>query len=177
MSLNFSNSDEFLYKDLDAGVILYIHDGSENHHDNCTFQAFPADGDSWHEISEMRTLEINIQPVNNKPPVLVNNNVLIVWRDSVTVISAKELSFSDEDTPPSEIVYETLPSKGGHLALRKNQKDKIVKFTQQQIDAGEIVFVQLDDDSTGPGFLFQGDKFTSDTFSQFFSTIGHAIEL
>jgi len=88
---------------------------------------------------------------------MVNNNVLIVWIDSVTVITEKELLFTDEDTDPKNIVYETLPAKGGHPALRSNQKEKIVRFTQEQINNGDIVFVQINDDSTRTGFLFQGN--------------------
>ena len=146
---------EFSYSDLVAGSVLYIHDASENYSDNCTFQALPDENDKWHENSEKLLLKIDIIPVNNKPPVLVNNEVLLVWRDSVTVITSKELLFTDADSKPSEIIYETLPAKGGHLALRSNQKDKIVKFTQQDINNEDVVFVQIDDGTNGPGFLFQ----------------------
>lgn len=148
--------DKFSYEDLLSGVVLYIHDGSEDHVDNCTFKAVPAESDEWHVESDEHTMRIDIQPVNNKPPIMVNNNVLIVWIDSATVITEKELRFTDEDTDPGHIVYETLPSKGGHLALRTSQKEKIVKFTQEQINNGDIVFVQIDDDNTRTGFLFQG---------------------
>ena len=41
------------------------------------------------------------------------------------------------------------------MALRSNQKDKIVKFTQQDINNEDVVFVQIDDGTNGPGFLFQ----------------------
>ena len=109
---------EFSYQDLAAGSVLYIHDASENHEDNCTFKALPDENDDWHENSVDLLLKIDVIPVNNKPPVLVNNEVLLVWRDSVTVITSKELLFTDADSKPSEVIYETLPAKGGHLALR-----------------------------------------------------------
>jgi hypothetical protein len=141
---------------LTSGAVLYIHDGSENHTDHCSFQALPSVNDTWHVPSEVKELTIAIQPVNNKPPVLIHNEVLVIWMDAITELTNKELLFTDEDTPPSQIVYETVPARGGHLALRSNPKNIITIFTQQQIDENEIVFVQEDDGSSRTGFSFQG---------------------
>ena len=71
--------------------VLYLHDGSENHLDRCILQAVPQKGDEFHTRSINQTLNIIVNPVNDQIPELVTNMVLVVWQNSVTSITSKDL--------------------------------------------------------------------------------------
>ena len=71
--------------------VLYLHDGSENHLDRCILQAIPQKGDEFHTKSMNQTLNVIVNPVNDQKPKLVNNMVLVVWQNSVTSITSKDL--------------------------------------------------------------------------------------
>ena len=114
----------------DSRSVLYIHDGSEEHEDECVFQAFPGENDDFHQKSENVTLTVHVNAVNDQKPELVNNVVLIVWQNSVTEITQKELKYIDNDTLPEDLIYKILPPEGGHLALRNSPEKKIQTFTQ-----------------------------------------------
>ena len=135
--------------------VMYIHDNSEHHSDNITVVAKASVHDNWHLSSAPTVVPIKISPVNNKIPFMENNEVLEVWAGSTKVITRNELLYSDLDNDPSEIIYETSDCKGGYLANRADYSTKITKFSQQQIDEEQIIFVQEGDRPPSSRFSFQ----------------------
>lgn len=64
----------FSYKELIAGIVNYAHDGSEQHLDTVTLT-----GVANKKQSVPIVLTINVVPINNQKPKLVNNTGLIMW--------------------------------------------------------------------------------------------------
>ena len=137
--------------------VLYLHDGSENHIDKCILQAIPIKNDDFHVRSENQTLNILINPVNDQIPEPVNNKVLVVWQNSVTSITTDDLSYSDNDTEAEDLLYDINPPSGGHLAMKRAPDRKLHRFTQKDIDKGNLVFVanSAHTDAQRGGFNFE----------------------
>jgi chondroitin sulfate proteoglycan 4 len=77
-----SKVNKFSHKKLMGGSISYAHDGSENLIDEVKLTAV---------INQKRsnpvTLNVNVFPVNDQKPKLVNNTGLVMWEGGVEVIT------------------------------------------------------------------------------------------
>lgn len=72
----------FSHKKLDMGLVQYAHDGSEELVDEITVTAI-----AGQKRSIPVTIHINILPVNDQKPRLVNNTGLTMWEGGVAVIT------------------------------------------------------------------------------------------
>lgn len=79
-------SKAFSLKELQAGVVQYAHDGSENLEDQVTIV-----GETSQKKSYPVILRITVLPVNDQKPRLVNNTGLIMWEGSFAVITNEML--------------------------------------------------------------------------------------
>lgn len=75
-------SKVFSHKELQAGVVQYSHDGSENLEDQLTLV-----GDAAQKKSFPIVLKIIVLPVNDQRPKVVNNTGLTMWEGGVAVIT------------------------------------------------------------------------------------------
>nr|XP_020852790.1 chondroitin sulfate proteoglycan 4-like isoform X2 [Phascolarctos cinereus] len=131
-------------------LIYYVHDGSEERLDS--FTVF-VNNTELGKQSLSQTLFVAVQPVNDEAPVIVANNILRVWMNSVTEITQNDLCAEDIDSSPGELFYSvTLPSNG-HLALKSFPNTSILNFTQAHINEGHLVFVHTG--AMSGGFSFQ----------------------
>lgn len=76
----------FSHKELLADVVRYSHDGSENLEDELTVVAVAGQKRSF-----PATIKINVLPVNDQKPQLVNNTGLIMWEGGITIITNEML--------------------------------------------------------------------------------------
>uniref|UniRef100_A0A8D8PVP6 Chondroitin sulfate proteoglycan 4 n=2 Tax=Cacopsylla melanoneura TaxID=428564 RepID=A0A8D8PVP6_9HEMI len=132
---------------LQAGQIQYIHDGSESSEDSFTLVARAGDKES-----NPATVHIVVEPVNDQAPRLVNNSGLMMYRGSTVTLTRQHLACIDLDTAPDNLTYTVLSSHHGHPALKTSPGHVVHNFTQAQINAGEVVFTHLGDDSRSGQF-------------------------
>ncbi len=90
--------------------------------------------------SDPQTCYVTITPVNDEPPVIITNQMLTIWEFSVTPITASHLRVADKDTPDRDLMFTLSNPSNGELYLRDEPKKKILHFTQQHINRGEVMF-------------------------------------
>ncbi|XP_036432475.1 chondroitin sulfate proteoglycan 4 [Colossoma macropomum] len=153
----------FTWKDVQQGLIYYLHDSTETSEDSLTLSA------SAYEInrrSQPVTISITVIPVNDEPPMLQLNTGLEVLVGEESEITNRVLNTEDVDTPPEELVYSIEAPTNGIVALKESPDDSIDTFTQAQINNGEVIFIHegsksgsftftvTDGDHTSPLYLF-----------------------
>ncbi|XP_053154446.1 chondroitin sulfate proteoglycan 4-like isoform X2 [Hemicordylus capensis] len=141
---------KFTRKQVEQGLIFYIHDDSEQLLDNFTIIAKSTE--LWKQ-SLPEVVFVTITPVNDEAPVIKRNKILRVWVGSVTEITTNELCAEDRDSTPAELLYSVSPPNNGHLALKSSPNKSILNFTQAHIEEGQLVFVHSG--AMSGGFNFQ----------------------
>ncbi|KAK2529747.1 chondroitin sulfate proteoglycan 4-like isoform X1 [Columba livia] len=140
----------FTRKQVEQGLIHYVHDDSEELMDNFTVIV---NNTELRKQSLPRTLFVTVTAVNDEAPVIKVNRVLQVWEGSVTEITIDDLCAEDKDSSPSELVYSITPPSNGHLALKSSPSKSILNFTQAHIIEGQLVFAH--NGAMSGGFNFQ----------------------
>lgn len=82
-----SKINRFTQKQLDVGVVQYIHSGSEDHFDTMKLVAYGKNKESLPFI-----LSIEIQPVNDEVPIVSTNTGLQMWIGGKSVLKNSDLS-------------------------------------------------------------------------------------
>lgn len=126
---------KFSQKHLNAGVILYKHNGDEFLNDS--FRMIVATGD---KMSEPFDVSIIIQPVNDEIPVLVNRTKLNVWQGGSIILTSTNLAAVDNDTAPHDITFNVTGVRNGYISLITSPDMDIYNFTQSQINELQVVF-------------------------------------
>ncbi|TAL39514.1 MAG: hypothetical protein EPN97_02310 [Alphaproteobacteria bacterium] len=139
----------FTQADLEAGLVEYVHDGSETTSDSFTFIV----SDLTTTLSAS-TFAISVNPVDDAPVLTTNTGTTVSIFGGSTIITTSKLSASDVDTAPSSIVFSlTASPTQGRLELTTNPGAAITSFTQADIDAGRLRYVHT-------AFNFNPDSFT-----------------
>ncbi|XP_029461659.1 FRAS1-related extracellular matrix protein 1 isoform X2 [Rhinatrema bivittatum] len=88
--------------------LMYLHDDSESLADGFTIQL----SDGKHKV--LRTISVNVIPVNDEKPVLVKKDEVEVNMGEMCIISSAVLSAEDGDTPRERIhyVFESVTENG-----------------------------------------------------------------
>ncbi|KAL1782841.1 chondroitin sulfate proteoglycan 4-like [Sigmodon hispidus] len=129
---------KFSKKQVEQGLIHYVHNGSEEFLDSLTILA---NSSELGKQSLPHTLFVTVESVNDKAPVITANKILQVWVNSVTEMTRDDLCAEDEDSSPQDLIYWVTPPSNGHLALKSIPGQSIQNFTQAHIDEGQLVFV------------------------------------
>lgn len=82
-----SQINRFTQKQLEAGVVQYIHSGSEDHYDSMKLVALGKNKESLPFI-----LKILIEPVNDEIPKVTTNTGLQMWIGGKSVLKSSDLS-------------------------------------------------------------------------------------
>ncbi|XP_052599261.1 chondroitin sulfate proteoglycan 4-like isoform X1 [Peromyscus californicus insignis] len=141
---------KFSRKQVEQGLIYYVHNGSEESLDSLTVLA---NSSELGKQSLPRTLFVTVESVNDQIPVITANKILQVWVNSVTEMTRDDLCAEDGDSSPQDLVYWVTPPSNGHLALKSVPGRSVQNFTQAQIDEGQLVFVHSG--AMSGGFNFQ----------------------
>jgi hypothetical protein len=130
----------FTQAQIDAGEVIYVHDGSETKLDSLQLRVSDGEGAAPPDI----TVQINITSVNDAP-VLENLSSLQLLQGQSVTLTSTQLAFEDADTPPDQLTYSiTQGAAHGHLALRGSPEVALTganAFTQAQVNAGQIIYV------------------------------------
>ncbi|XP_061732939.1 chondroitin sulfate proteoglycan 4-like isoform X1 [Nerophis ophidion] len=162
----------FTHTELEREYISYIHDGSDTVRDNFTIIVNQTE---YQKHSLPCTVQIKVTPVNDETPVVITNNGLKVWVDSVTEISVDDLSAEDCDTPPDKLEFIVTPPSNGYLALKSAPSKHILNFTQIHIESGQLLFAH--NGALSGGFHFQVNDGVNYANRQIFSTTAHSFVL
>lgn len=131
-------SSTFTPLDLEKGLLVYTHDSSESLHDWVTIVARVS---KIGKESVPVTVHIQVEPVNDEKPRIVNNTGLSVWEWNSQLLTVSHLAASDLDSSPSEIRFMISPSSnGGFFSYKEYPSVAIDKFTQEDINLKRILF-------------------------------------
>ena len=129
------------------GNLYYVHNSKEEFQDNFKVQCFDDAANNRHK-SEIRSIDVNIIPVNDEAPRMTINSGLFLGSNERREIIATMLSATDKDTDDEEILYMlTLVPERGYLAkvtAANNAEIKLEKhmnFTQADINNQKIVYI------------------------------------
>ncbi|XP_048840186.1 FRAS1-related extracellular matrix protein 2-like [Brienomyrus brachyistius] len=105
----------FTPADLDNGVVVYQHDGSDTYSDNIIFRMT----DGKHEVEFL--FPITVVPTDDEPPIVNANTGLVLFKNQMIPISALMLSGTDIDSEDSTIKFTIKPpfSAVGEVLLRQ----------------------------------------------------------
>uniref|UniRef100_A0A6Q2XCM4 Calx-beta domain-containing protein n=1 Tax=Esox lucius TaxID=8010 RepID=A0A6Q2XCM4_ESOLU len=110
----------FTPADLDGGVVIYHHDGSDTYSDNIIFRMT----DGKHEVEFL--FPLMIVPTDDEPPIINANTGLILFKNQIMLISPLALSAADIDSEDSTIKFsiEAPFSSIGEVVLRQSEAPK-----------------------------------------------------
>lgn len=146
----------FTQTDLQAGRVTYVNDGSENTSDSFSFSI--SDGSAASAVS---TFSINVRPVDDAPVASVNTGLTLSEGGSAAITSA-QLSTRDVDTAPENISYTvTSGPANGRLEFTDNAGTAITSFTQADVDAGRLRYVNDGSETTSDSFTFTASDATT----------------
>ncbi|PRD30456.1 UNVERIFIED_CONTAM: Frem1 [Trichonephila clavipes] len=122
--------------------IMYHHDGSENFIDSFSLSL----NDGVHSV--IRTCFVEVNPVNDEPPVLKKNIGTNVELQGSYVISSAVLYAEDNDSNSSEILYKISKSViHGNLEKKNSNGDWILleplEFSQDEINLNRIRYQHI----------------------------------
>lgn len=151
----------FTPTDLDAGVVIYQHDGSDTYSDNIIFRM--TDGSNEVEF----LFPITVVPTDDEPPIINANTGLVLFKNQMMPVSSLMLSAADIDSEDSTIKFtiESPFSTIGQVLLRQSEApedpstwkfntedemyEKVVtEWLQQDITDGKLFYKHIGPHST-----------------------------
>jgi hypothetical protein len=159
--LNGTAATTFTQADINAGNVSYLNNGRVNTSDAFTFTV--SDGQL---STASTTFNIVVTTVNN-PPTVMTNAGLIVAKGSSAVIGHAALDTADPDNTSSQLVY-TISAAPTHGTLQLGGQ-AVTTFTQADLDAGRVSYVNDGSAATTDGFTFTVSDGTVSTGSAAFA--------
>ncbi|XP_068601427.1 FRAS1-related extracellular matrix protein 2b [Brachionichthys hirsutus] len=154
--------------DLDAGLVIYQHDGSDTYSDNIIFRM--TDGTNDVEF----LFPITVVPTDDEPPIINANTGLVLFKNQMMPISLLMLSAADIDSEDSSVTFTILPpfSKIGQVLLRQSEAPEdpsTWKFNTQDELYEKVVTEWLQQDITDGKLFYKhiGGHSTSTVMDQF----------
>ncbi|MBN3316867.1 CSPG4 protein, partial [Atractosteus spatula] len=153
-------SPYFLQEDVDKKELKYTHDGSEFWEDGFSFRVWlkPQErglvglSQTSGSIIIEESFNFSIKPKDYKPPQLViSKTFLEVVQGSTLVLTGEHLNTIDEDNKPEEIIFTVTKHPSNGVIAGTHTKSQITRFTQADINTGQVAFVS--DGSLSGGFL------------------------
>ncbi|KAG7259841.1 hypothetical protein CRUP_029067 [Coryphaenoides rupestris] len=161
LSVLGSSRKFFTPADLDAGAVVYQHDGSDTYSDNIIFRM--TDGNNEVEF----LFPITVVPTDDEPPIINANTGLVLFKNQMMLISPLMLSAADIDSEDSTILFRIEPpfSTVGQVMLRQAEApedpstwkfnaeeelyEKVVtEWLQQDITDGKLFYKHVGPHST-----------------------------
>ncbi|XP_047449328.1 FRAS1-related extracellular matrix protein 2b [Mugil cephalus] len=158
----------FTPADLNAGVVIYQHDGSDTYSDNIIFRMT----DGTNEVEFL--FPITVVPTDDEPPIINANTGLILFKNQMMPISSLMLSAADIDSEDSTIKFTIQPpySTVGQVMLRQSEAPEdpsTWKFNTEDEMYEKVVTEWLQQDITDGKLFYKhtGPHSTSTVMDQF----------
>ena len=132
--------NSFTLDDLQNGLVVYVHSGSETVADSFEFSV--TDGAS---TSAGNTFNITVDPQNDAPGITLNTGTTVLEGGSQTITSAM-LNSTDLDDAAADLTYTASAINNGHIEV--NNVIQSV-FTQDDINNNLVVFVHDGSENDG----------------------------
>jgi hypothetical protein len=137
--------------DINATLASLVYQGTLNYNGPDTLTVTSTDGNA---VTDVDTVALTVTAVSSVPNLATNagSTVLQGFSDSIT---SAELLVTDADTTPAQLIYTVTIAPGyGRLELTTAPGVPITSFTQADIDAGRLVYVNNGANSTADSFIF-----------------------
>ena len=107
-------------------------------------------------LTDTATVTITVTPAGgNSVPTLMTNGGAIVLAGFSDPITSDQLQVTDADNTPAQLLYTLLsPPLNGRLELTTTPGVAITSFTQADINAGRLIYVNSGVAGTGDSFTF-----------------------
>jgi len=141
----------FTQADLNAGKVVYLHNGTSTNSDRFTFTV----SDGVNTIAPS-TFEIFVLGVKGSPVLLTTNPSLTVNENDRFTLSTAELDISDSDSAPPFIRYTvgSVAPANGQLAVAGAPISAGGTFTQNDINNGRVTYQQNGSENPRDAFTF-----------------------
>uniref|UniRef100_A0ABD2VZ75 Laminin G domain-containing protein n=1 Tax=Trichogramma kaykai TaxID=54128 RepID=A0ABD2VZ75_9HYME len=130
---------KFEHKQLANGEIVYKHNGDE-----APYECLKMTVTAGEKHSEPFELWLDVTPINDELPQVVNKTRLTVWRGGSVVLSNGALGAVDNDTAPTELVYNVKETVNGYFALAEAPGVEIHNFSQEMINTKKVIFTHTE---------------------------------
>ncbi|XP_060763249.1 chondroitin sulfate proteoglycan 4 isoform X2 [Neoarius graeffei] len=158
--------DTFTQYELKNALLSYRHDGSKN---LAEFFSVVVEAKGLH-VEARINVKVYLES-HQKPPVVLNNKILVVDEGKPVKIERSKLEVIHEANLPNEIVFavQVAPTYG-YLRSFINTKeqfqgieqDPLMTFTQQDINTGNIQYVQITPDQVNDSFVLEASNGVAD---------------
>ena len=139
----------FTQADINSGRLRYIHDGSETTSDSFGFTT----ADATTTLAPA-TFGITVDPVDDPSAVTANTGATVAEGGTVT-LTTSQLNAGDVDSSADELTYTvTAAPTAGHLEFSDNAGVQINSFTQADINAGRVRYVNDSSEAATDTFSF-----------------------
>ncbi|XP_071954230.1 chondroitin sulfate proteoglycan 4-like [Antedon mediterranea] len=152
-NIDMELNETFTNQNIEKNEITYVHDDSDTEKDFIKIKVALVDEQNLVVTSQSELINITITPVNDEMFEIVTKQLLMeVPQGAEYVVTKNDLQTIDQDTPPDQIVYKLLTQPtNGYITLKPNIQLHVMTFTQGDINAHDILFIQ--DGSTTPGAI------------------------
>lgn len=141
----------FSQADIDQGRIAYQQNGSEQPPFSDAFTFTFKDERGQGPITT-QTFSISIIPVNDLPTILTPNALVTVTEGSGVDINSTVLNTTDPDNLAQQLTYQVISAPTNGTLVRSGTA--VSTFTQADINAGQIRYLQNGSESTADSFTF-----------------------
>jgi VCBS repeat-containing protein len=156
----------FTQQNINDGKIKYVHSGTETTADGFVFKV----SDGSVELTD-QTFSITINPVNDTPEILANNEFTVNENTWATIVPYFLLA-TDPDNDDALLQYIiTTGLLNGHLENSENPGVAINTFTQQDIIDSKIIYVQDGSNTTEDYFEFDVSDGSAQLINQTFDIV------
>ncbi|XP_053337191.1 chondroitin sulfate proteoglycan 4 [Clarias gariepinus] len=154
--------DSFTQNELRNASLSYRHDGSKN---LAEFFSVIVEAKGFHVEAKIN-VKVYLES-HQKPPVVLNNKVLVVDEGKPVKIERSKLEVTHEANSPNEIIFTVkVPPVYGYLRsflhgkdqFQGSEQDPLMKFTQQDINTGNIQYVQTAPEQTNDSFVLEASN-------------------
>lgn len=157
----------FTQDDIDNNRVVFVHDGSEAA--LAGFDISLADGGENGVSPATGSFAISVTPVDDAPAIATNNG-LSVNEGSTTTLSVAELTTTDVDTAPEDVVFTVTGAlTNGQLELTTSPGNAISSFTLEDLQNNHVVYVHDGSETVSDSFDFTIEDATTtlaqDTFN------------
>ena len=142
-------ADTFTRSNIQNGDLRFENDSASNDPPTYTITVTDDDplGDESASITQVGTLT-----ATNDEPVQVTLGTIALTEGNPFTINNTVLKFTDEESTAENLTYTVDPADGGDFFLSSDLDNAIASFTQADVNAGKVVFVDDGDDDTPPTF-------------------------
>ncbi|XP_075955527.1 chondroitin sulfate proteoglycan 4 [Anarhichas minor] len=163
---NETKVESFSQSDFKAGLIAYWHNDSKHLADsfNLTVNA------KGLQLAVRINVKVYLES-HQRPPIVLHHNILLVEEGKPVKISGTKLEVTHEDNLPSEITF-TVKVASSHGFLRRfveaegsyigSQQSPVKTFTQEDVNGGNIQYVQAEPDRVNDTFVLDATNGVTD---------------